>query len=76
MTVATKTTAPKKSPIAKPKATKKAPAPKTPVTHTALPKIVRAMGIDPKAARAKLRKSHGAAWKTLTDDELRKLIAA
>lgn len=65
-----------KSPVAKAKSkpvAKKAPV----VIHTtSLPKIARAMGIDPKAARAKLRKSHGAAWKALGDDELRALIAA
>jgi hypothetical protein len=61
----------KKSPVAKkPKAEVKKPA------HTALPKIARAMGIDPKSARAKLRKLHGPAWKSLSDDELRTLIAA
>ena len=36
-----------------------------------LPRIARSMGIDPKAARAALRKAHGSHWKTLTEDELR-----
>jgi hypothetical protein len=44
---------------------KPAPAPKP------LPRIARSMGIDPKAARAALRKIHGAAWKQLTEEELR-----
>jgi hypothetical protein len=65
----------KKSPVAK----KPKPAPKAkpaPIKHTALPRIARELGIDPKAARAKLRKSHGKQWKSLSDDELRTLIAA
>jgi hypothetical protein len=41
------------------------PAPKP------LPRIARSLGIDPKAARAALRKAHGAEWKSLTEDELR-----
>jgi len=48
-----------------PTKTKPAPTPKP------LPRIARSLGIDPKAARAALRKSHGAAWKSLTEDELR-----
>jgi hypothetical protein len=50
--------------------------PKPVARHTSLPSIARELGINPKAARAKLRKSHGAAWKALTNDELRALIAA
>ena len=47
------------------KEAKPAPTPKP------LPRIARSLGINPKAARAALRKSHGAAWKSLTEDELR-----
>jgi hypothetical protein len=62
-----------KAPAKKPKAeAKKAPAPK----HTALPRIARELGINPKAARAKLRKSHGVVWKALPEAEIRTLIAA
>jgi hypothetical protein len=51
-------------------------APETPKgKHTTLPRIAREMGIDPKTARAKLRKKHGAAWKSLPEAELRSLIS-
>lgn len=45
--------------------------PKAEPTTKPLPHIARSLGIDPKAARAALRKAHGAAWKSLTEDELR-----
>lgn len=44
--------------------------------HAKLPDIARELGIDPKKARAKLRKSHGAAWKTLPEDQIRTLVGA
>ena len=48
-----------------------------PVTtkHTTLPRIARELGINPKTARAKLRKKHGKAWKSLTEAELRSAIS-
>ena len=49
-------------------------APKT-SKHTTLSRIARELGIDPKTARAKLRKKHGAAWKALPEAELRRLIS-
>jgi hypothetical protein len=78
MTEATKTTkAITTKPAPKTKAApKKAQAPKPAPKHTALPRIARELGIDPKTARAKLRKSHGAAWKALPEAEIRTLIAA
>ena len=48
-----------------PKETKEAPTPKP------LPRIARSLGIDPKAARAALRKAHGSNWRVMTEDELR-----
>jgi hypothetical protein len=33
-------------------------------TEPALPRIARYYGLDPKKVRAKLRKAHGAAWKS------------
>ena len=44
---------------------KEAPTPKP------LPRIARSLGIDPKAARAALRKAHGSNWRVMTEDELR-----
>jgi methylphosphotriester-DNA--protein-cysteine methyltransferase len=46
-----------------------------PRKHTTLPHIARELGIDPKTARAKLRKKHGAAWKSLPEAELRSVIS-
>jgi hypothetical protein len=43
--------------------------------HTTLPRIARELGIDPKTARAKLRKKHGSAWKSLNEAKLRSAIS-
>jgi hypothetical protein len=46
-----------------------------PKKHTSLPSIARELGIDPKTARAKLRKKHGSAWKSLPEAELRNVLS-
>lgn len=40
-----------------------------------LPRIAKELGLDPKKARAKLRKAHGYDWKKMNEDELRKELA-
>jgi hypothetical protein len=50
------------------------PAPET-GKHTTLPRIARELGIDPKTARAKLRKKHGKDWKSMSEAELRSVIS-
>ena len=57
-------------PIARAITTKVETKAKEPTTKP-LPRIARSLGIDPKAARAKLRKMLGAEWHQLTEDELR-----
>ena len=52
-----------------PKETKAEPTPKP------LPRIARSLGIDPKAARAALRKAHGSNWRVMTEDELRAALS-
>ena len=44
---------------------------KTTPTPKPLPRVARSLGIDPKAARAALRKAHGSNWRVMTEDELR-----
>jgi hypothetical protein len=68
----------KPTPAPKPRAitTKAVPTAKAKGEHTALPQIARELGIDPKKARAMLRKAHGSAWKTLPEAEIRTLITA
>jgi hypothetical protein len=47
-----------------------------PKTGAVLPRIARELKIDPKKARAKLRKAHGSAWRKLNEKELRAELAA
>jgi hypothetical protein len=53
---------------------KVAPKKKTPEVAM-LPRIARELKMDPKAARVKLRKAHGSAWRKLSEKELRAELA-